>query len=45
MTRIPTVDRIVREILNENPRRGINPGEDVVMDAAIQNLKRWCDGF
>jgi molecular chaperone DnaK (HSP70) len=45
MTRMPAVDRIVKGILNENPYRGINPGENVAMDAAIQNVKRWCDSF
>ena len=43
--RIPAVDRIVKDILNPNPRHGIDPGEDLAVDAAIQNLKRWCDGF
>jgi molecular chaperone DnaK len=45
MTCMPTVDRIVKAISNEDPHRGVNPDKVVAMGAAIKNLKRWCDGF
>ncbi len=43
--RISTVDRIVKNILNPNPPHGTDLGEELTVGAAIQNLKRWCDGF
>lgn len=36
-TRIPMVQRIVREILNREPRKDVNPDECVALGAAIQS--------
>ena len=36
MTRMPAVGRIVREIFNREPHRGVNPDEVVAIGAAIQ---------
>jgi hypothetical protein len=45
MTRMPTVDRIVKRLLYQDPPSAITPGEDVVMDVTILNLKHWYDSF
>ena len=45
MARVPTAVRVANEIFSENPHRGINPGEQAAIDAAIQDVKRWYDGF
>ena len=36
MTRMPAVQRIVKEIFNKEPHRGVNPDEVVAVGAAIQ---------
>ncbi|MCX7718126.1 MAG: molecular chaperone DnaK [Candidatus Sumerlaeaceae bacterium] len=37
-TRIPAVQRIVKEVINKNPHRDISPDEVVAMGAAVQSL-------
>ncbi|NLN92263.1 MAG: molecular chaperone DnaK [Candidatus Hydrogenedens sp.] len=36
MTRMPAVGRIVKEVFNKEPHRGVNPDEVVALGAAIQ---------
>lgn len=45
VTRKPAVVRVVKAILNENSSYSPSRGEDVAMDAAVQNLKLWCDRY
>jgi len=45
VTRKPAVVRVVKAILNENSSYTPPRDEDLAMEAAVQNLKLWCDRY
>ncbi|MFA6244897.1 MAG: hypothetical protein WC655_28395 [Candidatus Hydrogenedentales bacterium] len=41
----PAVDHVVKEMLRDDSGGGSDPRNDIATYAAIQNLKRWFEGY